>query len=95
MSGKNLRAGPLSEAKTVQLLNTSFENVWMLAKDMKTLAADESLPADLRALAAGLAERYLYPVDFQIIDTDGEMHAQGEANKMAVPYRVTLEKGLH
>ena len=66
----------------------------MLAKDVKALAADESQPADLRAFAAGLAERYLYPVDFQIVDAEGHMHAQGEANDMNLSYRAVLEQGL-
>ena len=66
----------------------------MLAKDVKAIAEDESQPADLRALAARLAERYLYPVDFQVVDADGDMHAQGEANAMQRPYRAILEEGL-
>lgn len=66
----------------------------MLAKDVRALAADPLAPADLRALAAGLAERYRYPVDFQVVDVTGEMFAQGEANAMREPYRRTLERGL-
>jgi hypothetical protein len=66
----------------------------MLAKDMRALADDEDASAELRALAKGLAERYLYPVDFQVIDTDGELCAQGEANKMARPYIELLRGGL-
>ena len=66
----------------------------MLAKDVRSLAEDESGPADLRALAAVLAERYLYPVDFQVVDVEGELYAQGAANEMRVPYRSVLEKGL-
>ena len=66
----------------------------MIAKDVKALAADESAPEDLRAFAAGLAERYLYPVDFQVVDVEGEMHAQGEANKMLRPYLSVLKEGL-
>lgn len=66
----------------------------MLAKDVRSLAEDESAPADLRALAAALAERYLYPVDFQVVDVEGELFAQGEANNMKLPYRKVLEKGL-
>ncbi len=89
-----MRAGPLSETPTIELLNARFENVWMLAKDVKALAADESQPAALREFAVGLAERYLYPVDFQIVDAKGRMHAQGEANDMKVSYREVLELGL-
>ena len=66
----------------------------MLAKDVKALAADESAPADLRALAAALARNYIYPVDFQVIDPDGTLHAQGEANDMRRPYIEVLLDGL-
>ncbi len=66
----------------------------MLAKDVRSLAEDESAPADLRALAAALAERYLYPVDFQVVDVEGVLYAQGEANKMRLPYRSVLQAGL-
>lgn len=61
---------------------------------MKALAQDESAPADLRALAAGLAQRYLYPVDFQVVDVEGRLHAQGEANDMRRPYLAVLREGL-
>jgi len=66
----------------------------MLAKDVKKLAGDESTPADLRRVAACLAEHYLYPVDFQVVDAAGVLHAQGEANDMRKPYRETLAEGL-
>ena len=45
-------------------------------------------------MAKALAERYLYPVDFQIVDVEGKLYAQGEANDMKLPYREVLEKGL-
>lgn len=66
----------------------------MRAQDVRSLAEDESAPADLRALAAALAERYLYPVDFQVVDVEGELYAQGEANDMRRPYRSVLREGL-
>ncbi|MEO6708536.1 MAG: hypothetical protein ABIP42_03110 [Planctomycetota bacterium] len=34
------------------------------------------MPEDLRALAAGLAERYDYPVDTQLIAADGRVLGQ-------------------
>ena len=66
----------------------------MLAKDVKKLARDESMPADLRRVAAALAERHRYPVDFQVVDVEGVLHAQGEANDMRKTYREVLEEGL-
>lgn len=68
--------------------------MWILAKDLRSLAEDESVPSDLRALAKALAEQYLYPVDFQVVDVEGELYAKGEANDMKLPYREVLEKGL-
>lgn len=66
----------------------------MLAKDMKALAADEHAGPELRRLAAALAANYVYPVDFQVVDTTGELHSQGEANRMVKPYRQVLLEGL-
>ena len=66
----------------------------MLAKDVKMLAADDGAEPDLRALAQKLAEQYKYPVDFQVVDTDGTLHAQGEANKMRRSYWSVLQEGL-
>ncbi len=66
----------------------------MLAKDVKALAESESAPPGLRALAARLAEHYRYPVDFQIVDVEGRLYAQGEANELFRPYRSVLEEGL-
>ena len=66
----------------------------MLAKDVKRLAGDESIPADLRRVAAALAEHHRYPVDFQIVDVEGGLHAQGEANDMRKSYREILGEGL-
>ena len=89
-----MRAGPLSNPKVIELLNTRLENVWMLAKDVKALASDENTPADLRTLATALAENYIYPVDFQVVSPDGTLHAQGEANRMRQPYLQVLQDGL-
>ena len=66
----------------------------MLARDVRALANDEKTPNDLRKLAASLAEKYAYPVDFQIVSPDGTLHAQGEANRMDRPYLQVLEAGL-
>ena len=55
-----MRAGPLSDPEIIELLNARFENVWILAKDVKALAADEGAPADLRAFAAKLASVVAY-----------------------------------
>ena len=65
--------------------------MWILAKDVKAIAADASQPKDLRAFAAGLAERYAYPVDYQFVDVAGVMHGQGEANNHKVSFRSVLD----
>lgn len=66
----------------------------MLAKDVRAVAEDPDASEDLRRLAAALAEQYRYPVDFQVVDTTGELYAQGEANHMVKPYREVLLEGL-
>ncbi len=68
--------------------------MWILAKDVKALAADASQPEALRAFAAGLAKRYAYPVDYQFVDVQGVMHGQGEANDYKVSFRQVLDKVL-
>ncbi|HTF90571.1 MAG TPA: hypothetical protein VK843_19290 [Planctomycetota bacterium] len=70
-----MRAGPLSDPETIRLL-ASFECVWILARDVKRIAKDSSAPEELRVLAAGLAERYAYPVDTQLIASDGRLLGQ-------------------
>ena len=57
-------------------------NAWALAKDVQAMASDEDLPENVRTFAAGLAERYSYPVDSQIVSTDGTFVAQIAANDM-------------
>lgn len=66
----------------------------MLAKDVKAMASDDSLEAGLRNLAQALSDNYAYPVDFQVVDLDGTLRAQGEANRMQQPYLTVLQAGL-
>ena len=58
------------------------------------MAEDEGADPALRAFAAALAAAYRYPVDFQVVDVSGTLHAQGEANRMVKPYRAVLLEGL-
>ncbi len=66
----------------------------MLHQDVKAVRDDESQPAKVRAIARVLAEQYLYPVDFQVLDLDGKLYSQGEANRMVKPYLTVLREGL-
>ena len=66
----------------------------MLAQDVRAIAENEAAPADLRAVARQLQQRYRYPVDFQVIDHLGKLYAQAEANRRDRPYRQVLRQGL-
>ena len=65
----------------------------MLAQDVRALAANESCPESVRKIARALAERYSYPVDFQVIDLDGELFAQAAANDHIPSYLEAVKKG--
>lgn len=66
----------------------------MLAQDVRALAADPKTPKPLRAVVRALAERYSYPVDFQIIDAAGKVFAQAAANDHVPSYRAVVQQGL-
>ncbi len=66
----------------------------MLAADVRKLAADEDAPAEVRDVARQLQERHIYPVDFQVIDTTGKLHAQAAANDHIPSYIGVLKSGL-
>ena len=66
----------------------------MLHQDVKAIRDDETQPEKVRAMAKILADQYLYPVDFQVLDLEGKLYSQGEANRMLKPYLEVLEKGL-
>lgn len=66
----------------------------MLHQDVQAVRDDETQPEKVRALAKILAEQYLYPVDFQVLDLKGQLYSQGEANRMLKPYLEVLQAGL-
>ena len=66
----------------------------MLAQDVRALIEDESCPEDLRAIARLLADRYSYPVDFQVIDIEGKLYAQAAANDHIPSYLDAVEGGV-
>lgn len=66
----------------------------MISKDVRALAAGDETPAEVRAVAKVLAERYSYPVDFQLIDTAGELYAQAAANDHVPSYVAVVQKGV-
>ncbi len=61
-----MRAGPLSSARIIKLLNTKFVNTWVLLRELPDLQ-DGAKGAAAAALAAKLQEHFVYPVDPMIL----------------------------
>lgn len=76
-----MRAGPLSNHKVIAELEQNFVNSWILIRDIRALAKDESVDADVRRIAKDVFKRSIYPVDIQVIDADGKMLSQGSVNR--------------
>ena len=76
-----MRAGPLSSPRIIDLLNDSFINVWVLAKDLEPLARQASSP-EVRDWLARLQADYTYPVDSIVYAPDGRRLVSVPANEL-------------
>ncbi len=53
-------------------MKRDFVNAWVLAKDLEAIAAETSSAA-VRAAAELVGRSYLYPVDSQVLSSEGKL----------------------
>ena len=76
-----MRAGPLSQKNTVELLNREFINSWLLLSDLERPFSHYSTEEGRRWARVAL-EEFDYPVETLVLSADGRVAAQLQYNDM-------------
>ena len=75
-----MRAGPLSDDKVIERLNSDFVNSWIIIPQFEK--PDQFFAKrKARELASVVEAEYTYPVDSIVISVGGKPLSQGEFNK--------------
>lgn len=86
-----MRAGPLSSARVIKLLNTRFVNTWVLLRELPDLQ-DGAKGAAAAALATKLQEHFVYPVDPMILTPELAFIQNLPANEFIKSFPITKER---